>query len=468
MNQPEAADLEDIQGLVYVGWNKHPFAGFLFARFPDGDNPRARAWLGKIRHEVTPVARHLRPDHGRLQVALSYTGLVALGVPPDVLETMAEARDGMASRQQTLADSDPSTWQLGGRAAPLDVAVMIYERDERGRARAMAAQREALAATGAVVYADELTHPMEDQREHFGFADGLSQPFLPGLHADPRPGEDRIAVGEILLGYDNAYGTPPITPTWCDFDLGRNGTYLVFRKLAQNVAGFWGWLADHARRLAGGDPALTAELTEWLGAKVIGRWPSGAPILLSPERDDPAFATAERRNAFQYLAHDPDGMRCPVASHIRRANPRDARGGTSAESELVVSRHRILRRGRSYGPPLDTAAARAGHDDGVARGLYFVCMQSNIARGFEFIQQSWLANPGFANLHGEPDPIIGDCRERIGHRCAHPACTHRYHLTIPAEPVRLRLDNVPTVVSNLGGEYFLLPSKKALERIAAG
>jgi len=121
----------------------------------------------------------------------------------------------------------------------------------------------------------------------------------------------------------------------------------------------------------------------------------------------------------------------------------------------VVNRHRILRRGRSYGSPLPHADALAGRDDGVARGLYFVCLQSSIARGFEFIQQTWLANPGFLGLHREPDPIVGDS----GGTC---------HITLPAEPVRLRLANLPTVVTNRGGGYFFVPSLSALERIANG
>ena len=331
---------------------------------------------------------------------------------------------------------------------------MIYARDPEARATELARHRAALVAAGASVRADELAWPL-GQREHFGFGDGLSQPFVPGAHHAPRPGEDPIPAGEVVLGYPNAYGRLPITPIWGDVDLGRNGSYLVFRKLAQDVAGFWSWIAHHARRLAGGDPAATAYLTELLAAKLVGRWPSGAPLTLAPERDDPALAAADRRNTFGYLAHDRDGLRCPISAHIRRANPRDARGGTAADSLAVVGRHRILRRGRSYGAPLPRAAALAGQDDGVARGLYFLCLQSSIARGFEFIQQSWLANPSFLGLRREPDPLVGDSAGRC-------------HFTIPADPVRLRLAGVPTVVTPLGGGYFFLPSLTALARIAAG
>ncbi len=158
---------------------------------------------------------------------------------------------------------------------------------------------------------------------------------------------------------------------------------------------------------------------------------------------------------FDYLAHDRDGLRCPISSHIRRANPRDARGGSAADSRTVVGRHRIVRRGRSYGSPLPHADALAGRDDGVARGLYFLCLQSSIARGFEFIQQTWLANPGFLGMHREPDPLVGDSAGKC-------------HFTIPADPCRLRLTSIPSVVTTLGGGYFFLPSLTALARIAAG
>ena len=453
MSVPQTHDLDDIQGIVYLGWNSHDYAAFLFATL--GDDPRAaRAWLQTVRRGVTPVTRHRRKVHGRLQIALSPSGLAALGVPADVIEMLPpEAQAGMASRRRVLADPDPQTWQLGGRAR-LDVLVMVYAKDDATRQALVAEHRHALAASGATVYAEELGWPM-DQREHFGFADGVSQPFLPGLHTEPHPGQDPIAAGEILLGYRNAYGQYPISPIWDDFDLGKNGTYLVFRKLAQDVAGFWGWIADHARRFAGGDPVAHAQLTELLGAKLVGRWRSGAPLTLTPDRDDPVYATRDRVNAFKFLAHDPDGMRCPISSHVRRANPRDARGGTAQESETIVNRHRILRRGRSYGAPLPYEAAIARRDDGERRGLYFICLQSSIARGFEFIQQTWLANPGFLGLHQEPDPIIGNG-------------AGEGHITIPAEPVRLRLDKVPTVVTNLGGDYFFLPSLSALARIGEG
>jgi Dyp-type peroxidase family len=443
-------ELDDIQGLVFSGWTDHPHAGFLFARL--GDAARARRWLADLIPQVTRTPKARRPAAGRLQVAISATGLAALGVPDDVVAMLPrEVAAGMARRQRALADSDPAGWELGGPDDPLDVVVMIYARDAAARGHAIDRQRAALVAAGATVRPAELSCTLM-QREHFGFADGLSQPFLAGLHPESHRGEDQIATGEILLGYRNAYDRVAPTPHWGDVDLGRNGTYLVFRKLEQDVAGLWGWVAAQARRLAA-SPAEAEELTELIAAKLVGRWKSGASLALAPDADDPAFAAPDQLNAFNYLRHDADGLRCPIASHVRRANPRDARGGSHEQSKTVVNRHRIVRRGRSYGEPMDLARARTGVHDGTSRGLYFLCLQASVARGFEFIQQTWLANPGFLGLHREPDPIIGN---RAG------TC----HLTIPAAPLRLRLTDVPAIVTNRGGGYFLLPSLTALARLA--
>ncbi len=135
---------------------------------------------------------------------------------------------------------------------------------------------------------------------------------------------------------------------------------------------------------------------------------------------------------------------------MRRANPRDARGGSASVSDKVVARHRILRRGRSFGPPIADRTV----DDGVTRGLYFICLQASIARGFEFVQQTWLGNPGFHGLSYEVDPIMGN-GDGTG------------AVTIPAEPFRHRLTNVPDVVRVLGGGYFFLPSLRALSMLAS-
>jgi Dyp-type peroxidase family len=434
--KPDRADLDDIQGLVYTGWSEHPYAGYLFATL--GDTGPARAWLDRVRRYVSPASLDRRGDGDRLNLALSPRGLAKLGVPDEVYAALPqEAKRGMASRARILGDDDPAGWELG-KDNELDVLVMVFARDPDRRAQLLAEHRELLVAAGASVRPAELSWPLGG-KEHFGFADGISQPFLLGKQERPPRGERPIATGEILLGYENAYGQKPASPCWGKDDFGKNGTYLVFRKLHQHVDRFWSYVAARARELA----------------KLVGRWKSGASLVLTPDRDDPKYATPERINDFGYHAIDPHGERCPISSHVRRANPRDARGDDPEASLAVVSRHRILRRGRSYGQPLALEAALAGRDDGVPRGLYFISLQASIARGFEFIQQTWLSNPGFNGLFCEPDPIMGN-GDGTG------------EVTIPASPLRLRLANVPSVVTVKGGGYFFLPSLRALARVAAG
>ena len=439
-------DLDDIQGIVYSAWSDHVYAGYLFATLVSPE--RSRAWLSWIRPHVTPARRERRQPHGRVQVALSPQGLEVLGVPRDVVELFPqETKEGMAHRGRVLDDAPPTQWQLGIEHE-LHVLVMVFARDHASRAALLEEHRAKLLDAGARVREPELSHPLEG-REHFGFTDGISQPHLHGVHGEPRAGQDTIATGEILLGYHNEYGCMPASPRWGTFDLGKNGTYLVFRKLQQHVAAFWSYVRGQAEAL-GGDDALA----DLLAAKLMGRWRSGAPLALTPDRDDATYCTPERINRFAYRDGDPDGLACPIASHVRRANPRDARGGSAHDSIKVVNRHRILRRGRSYGAPLERKAALEGRDDGTERGLYFICLQASIARGFEFIQQTWLSNPGFGGLHGEPDPITGNTTN--GTCC----------FTIPADPVRVRLHGIPSVVTVRGGGYFFLPSLAALARIA--
>jgi Dyp-type peroxidase family len=449
--KPTAADLADIQGIVYTGWGEHRFGGYLFATL--GDPAQSRAWLDRVRRDVSPASVHRKADGDRLNLALSPAGMRKLGIPDETYAALPqEAKRGMQLRARILNDDDPEGWELG-KDGELEVLLMIFARNEPRRTELMAEHRAALVAAGATVRPDELTHHLHG-KEHFGFADGVSQPFLAGKADRPPNGEHVLPAGEILLGYKNAYDKLPASPQWGDLDFGHNGTYLVFRKLHQHVDRFWGYVAARAKELDP-EPAAAAAMTQWLAAKLVGRWKSGAPFAHAPQRDDPSATAPDRINAFSYYKDDRFGDACPVSSHVRRANPRDARGDNPQESVEVVNRHRILRRGRSYGHPLPDADALSGRDDHAPRGLYFICLQASIARGFEFIQQTWLSNPGFNGLFCEPDPIMGN-----GDGTS--------EVTIPASPLRLRLPNVPSMVTVKGGGYFFVPSLTALARLAAG
>jgi len=220
-------------------------------------------------------------------------------------------------------------------------------------------------------------------------------------------------------------------------DFGRNGTYLVFRKLAQHVGLFRDFLTQNAP--PGGQ--------DLLAAKLVGRWASGAPLTLHPTRD-PGIAS----NDFGYHKKDRNGFQCPIGAHIRRANPRDDLEHDSQQSVLTVERHRILRRGVLYGPRL----LEGKPDDGQPRGLLFICLNADIRRQFEFIQQTWLNNPKFAGLHNDRDPIVGANREP-----GQPP-KGRYEMIIQQETVRKRLRDLPRFVTMRGGGYFFLPGIKAL------
>jgi deferrochelatase/peroxidase EfeB len=196
----------------------------------------------------------------------------------------------------------------------------------------------------------------------------------------------------------------------------------------------------------GGPP--DRERAVWLAAKCVGRWPSGAPLVRSPDHDDPAWS---KDNAFTYSA-DREGFACPIGAHIRKANPRDSLEPGPKQSLMATNRRRILRRGRAYGPPLAPFEHEAQRQE---RGLLFICLNTNIRRQFEFIQQSWLNNEKFAGLSADQDPIVGDQLPGVGST-----------FTIPQRPLRRRLVGIERFVEVRGGAYLFLPSRSALRYLS--
>jgi deferrochelatase/peroxidase EfeB len=182
---------------------------------------------------------------------------------------------------------------------------------------------------------------------------------------------------------------------------------------------------------------------------MIGRWKSGASLVSAPDADPGTTAG----NDFGYHDDDPDGLRCPVGAHVRRANPRDGRDDDPARTLRSTKNHRILRRGRPYGPPLPEGAD-PGPDD-PERGLVFMCLNTDIERQFEFVQHTWLNNPVFAGLEGEVDPVVG------------PQPVGGGRFTVPQDPVRHRAEGLPRFVTTRGGAYLFLPSVRALTYLAS-
>jgi deferrochelatase/peroxidase EfeB len=208
--------------------------------------------------------------------------------------------------------------------------------------------------------------------------------------ADPRRTGPSIKPGEFILGYPDEKGETASAPI--PEELRRNGSFVAIRKFHLDVAAFRRYLRENAS---------SPEEEELIAAKMVGRWRSGAPLVLAPERDDPLLgADAARNNAFTY-ANDMHGLQCPFSAHIRRVNPRDA----LKDEVVAVNLHHFLRRGTNYGPPLPEGVL---DDDGAERGGVFLLIGAHLQRQFEFVQSQWAADGNFIAHGTEQDPLIGN------------------------------------------------------------
>jgi Dyp-type peroxidase family len=476
-------DLSNIQGLLARGYRKLPHATFTVFTIPG--QAAGQAVLSWLLPRVTTAAAGTADS--ALHVALSAAGLQRLGLPGGVLAGFpAEFAEGMTGRDRSrflgdVDDSSPQFWDWGAPLhPPADALVLLYAATPQILGQRQAELAGRLAAAGIDQVTVLGTRELGDN-EPFGFHDGISQPVIQGLPG-ARPGGRALPAGEFVLGYPNAYGQltdRPLLPASADprrllprdpagsgaADLGRDGCYLVLRQLEQDVAAFWEYAAEATRRPDGScDPlARTA-----LAAKMVGRWPSGAPLVKAPDADNPQLADD---NDFGYHRTDPEGFACPLGAHIRRMNPRDSLDPApgSEQSIAVSDRHRLIRRGRAYGP--GTAAAPAGDDHAIRRspdgsslahrgtGLHFICLVASLARQFEFVQHTWLNNPNFNGLYDDTDPLAGSRQPRGA------------TFTVPGRPVRRRYHGLPGFVRTRGGAYFFLPSIAALrylEQLPAG
>jgi len=325
--------------------------------------------------------------------------------------------------------------------------VMISAQDPAALAARDRQLRDAIERHGGIaVVGDQAGSALTGGSEHVGFADGFAQPAIEGSGVDPLPGQGAplkdggwrpIRAGEFILGYRDEENAIPQAPA--PDQLAANGTYLVYRKLHQDVAAFRRTLAEAARLYPGGE--------EQLAAKLVGRWRDGTPLDLSPDRPDPAIvADPARNNAFSFL-DDQDGLRCPAGSHIRRANPRH---GLPFEGKLV-NRHRLIRRGIPYGDPLPAGA----EDDGADRGVVFMCLQASISRQFEFVQAQWFNDGNGLHLGDDEDPLMG----------RHDGASPR-KMTVPGRPPYF-VGPLSRVVTVRGGEYFFTPGINGLQHLAA-
>jgi len=463
----ETLELDDIQGLLTRGYGNLPAATFLLLEI---EAPlRARAWLRRLADRITSAG--VRPEDRALNVALTASALTKLGFPAEAMARFSrEFAGGMVTSHRSrflgdVGDGSPEHWHWGGPTTrPVDVLLLVYARDETLLTGLVDDLATGFAEGGLAPVEQLVTAPLTD-REHFGFRDGISQPTIEGLGRTDAPA-NTIKAGEFVLGYKNEYGLytdrPVLEPAddpggllpTTDSgrrDFGRNGSYLVIRQLGQDVHGFWQFLDGVTR---GDDGASDPLARTWLAAKMVGRWPNGAPMAISPDVDDPHLADF---NDFGYGTSDRDGLNCPIGAHIRRTHPRDSLDpdpGTDRSIELD-KRHRLLRRGRAYGPPVAPEERLIDADgDGARRGLHFICLCANIARQFEFVQHTWVSNQKFDGLYDEVDPLIGR-RDPSGAT-----------FTIPRRPVRRRIRGIPSFVAVHGGGYFFMPGLRALRYLA--
>jgi Dyp-type peroxidase family len=455
----KAADLKhnlhDIQDNVVspilMRYGRH-----IFLKFVGG--AKARAWLRTALNHINA----LEAEHGTrftVNIGFTYEGLKALGLSQRSLDSFPAAfRAGARGRAVTVGDVGqhaPEHWEAGLGGPDIHAMAWLRTDTAEGREEATRIVREEMAAIGGVeirFIQDTMALAHESgvgsEGEHFGFADPISQPPIEGADAPAYPGDGvlepdgtwrALKPGEFLLGYEDeaeADGTPAPEP----FELRVNGTFIVFRKLYQDVAAFRRYLAAAAKALYGSDDQDRQDL---VAAKMMGRWKSGCPVDLSPERDDPEIAADPfRRNNFTY-AGDDQGLRCPLGSHLRRSNPR----ATPLKRATTVRRHRLIRRGVEYGPHLPDGALE---DDGVDRGLINLFIQADIERQFEFVQKEWMKGGEFIGLDpNEQDPINGTGGEGS-------------LLSVPGAR-RPFLFDLPTFVIVKGSEYLFVPGLNALK-----
>ena len=403
-----------------------------------------RAWLAAILetvHSVQQARASIEKDNRWVSVAFTWNGLRALGADEVSLASFPEEfKQGMVARAEVLGDTGanhPDNW-IGGLSSPdLHAIVILFARDEEERVRCQAEHDKFITQCDGVEVLSSLdleaTPPFDYAHDHFGYRDRMSQPVIEGSGEQPTPGTGApLKAGEFILGYPDEDGPPANLPQ--PETLSRNGSYMAYRRMQEHVGAFRDFLRRNGQ---------TREEQELLAAKLMGRWRSGAPLVLSPDKDDLALgADPQRNNDFNYKQMDPHGYAVPLGSHIRRMNPRD----TAAN----MNRRRMIRRGGTYGPHLPEDAP----EDGIERGIAAFVICASLIRQFEFAQNVWANDRNFHELGNERDPFMGNQDGTLEYK-------------IPKRPIRKKITGLPAFTTVRGGAYFFLPGLKALRYLAS-
>ncbi|MET7243279.1 hypothetical protein ABZT49_07900 [Methylobacterium sp. EM32] len=555
-------DLADIQGGILRAYGRQGFptarAFFLTVR---GDGTEGRAFVEGLRPLVTTAARWKDPERGEalvrrraprlkdvaraegeadypgevtlvkpkvtLNLAFTFYGLLALGVPVRTLRGMPdEFIDGMAQRAEILGDDpflkkrDP-VWRDSAGENRVHIVVMLNAQMEADGTPVAELEietqrlRDLCAASGGQVVLLSGTGPdgadfqemsavlapgehgfAATNKEHFGLSDGFGDPvfegqFPPALEALRVIGGGKLmpdqtwaplATGEFLLGYPDEGQEIPGAAMPIEFS--RNGTFMAYRKLHENVESFATYIRQQGERYAAihGVPQAEAEAT--LRAKLVGRWEDGIPLQAAPThaawlafqaelaqakaaKDKPKLAALALRYTDFTYRDDLSGTTCPVAAHMRRANPRDMldphvtdKDPKAGDGSALVNRRRILRRGLPYGGP---SQGGSGRDSG-EQGIIFLAICTNLFRQFEFVQQQWMQYGLDFNAGSDTCPVIGNHPKGGSH--------HDPKLVIAVEPGGGQrpyiCNDIPQLVEPRGGDYFFVPSMTALRLIGTG
>ena len=502
-NTEEQLDLNEIQGDIVVGLQKQveTFVGFAIL-----DVARFKAFLKGLHltsaRDAIVAERRIAAfqaaggkgllDIRGVNIAFTFDGLKKLGVPH--LDQIADPvfKQGLATRSPQLGDpvsgdGAPANWRVGNGVGELDGLLIITG---RGNPEVAAVLHDLDLAAGQgtwlpfYVETGNVRPGNQAGHEHFGFLDGVSQPSIrgridhffpdteflnPTKSHDPNqglPGSDLHWPGEFVFGYAEQSKTNVEHfngPKQGGLPWMKNGSYMVFRRLEQLVPEFHDTVAKKA--------AAMSQSKDVLEARIVGRFPHGAPLIGNTNGDDLALgADPQKNNDFDFGPSDPSGSICPYAGHIRKAYPRNditpAAGGAApgadrnAISEADTQTHRIMRRGIPFGREVMPNEAQAKKTMS-SRGLMFVCYQTTITDQFEFIIRNWVNNPDFAIAGSGHEMILGQAsganRTRV--------ITGLADATLSGKPPQTTFDK--DFVRPTGGGYFFMPSLSAVQSIVS-